>query len=404
MNLLKSDMPIKPLVFIISLVLIFPVYSISKNNKQLTNEAFSHSAVHLTNLYTQVSQIPDRLPYTINKKGKLVTINAKHWTSGFFPGSLWYLYEYSGKEEMKHAALEMTERLREQQHLTTNHDVGFMIFCSFGNALRLTGDKDFEKVIVTAARSLSTRFNEKLGVIKSWDNNRWQFPVIIDNMMNLELLTQATKISGDSSFYKIAVSHADTTMKYHFRDDASTYHVVSYDTINGGFVERGTYQGAFDESAWARGQAWGLYGYVMMYRETRKQAYLEQAIKIANYIADHKNLPEDKVPYWDFNAPDIPNAFRDASAGAVMASALVELSTFTDKKLSAKFYSLGKQMVKSLASPAYMAKKGENGDFILKHSVAFMAKNREVDAPLNYADYYFLEALMRIRKIEDRKR
>lgn len=397
-------MIIRLLSLFIILNLIVPAYPCNRDCMQLTEEALSQSAYQLSNLYNQISLIPDRLPYTINEKGKLVTINAKNWTSGFFPGSLWYLYEYSGKEEMKKAALEMTERIREQEHMTTNHDIGFMIFCSFGNALRLTGNKEFEKVIVTAARSLSTRFSKQLGVIKSWDNDNWQYPVIIDNMMNLELLTQATKISGDSVFYHIAVSHADTTMKYHFRADGSSYHLVSYDTINGGYVERKTYQGLHDESAWARGQAWGLYGYVMMYRETKKQAYLDQAIKIANYIADHKNLPEDKIPYWDFNVPDIPNALRDASAGAVMASALVELSTFTNNKLSAKFYSLGKQMVNALASPAYMAKKGENGYFILKHSVAFMAKNREVDVPLNYADYYFLEALTRIRKIEAKKR
>ncbi len=373
------------------------------NLTQLTDEVLSLSEYQLINLYNQVRLTPERLPYTINKKGELVTVSPKNWTSGFFPGSLWYLYEYSGKKETKEAAIEMTERIREQQYMTYNHDVGFMINCSFGNALRLTGNKDFERVIVTAANSLSTRFNKKLGVIKSWDNNNWQYPVIIDNMMNLELLTQATKISGDSSFFKIAVSHADTTMKYHFRKDGSSFHLVSYDTINGGYIERVTHQGAYDESSWSRGQAWGLYGYVMMYRETKKQEYLEQAIKIANFISNHKNLPKDKIPFWDFDAPDIPNALRDASAGAIIASALIELSTFTFHNLSEKYLSLGEQMLRSLSSPAYLAQKDKNGYFILNHSIAFMAKKREVDAPLNYADYYFLEALLRIRKIKAEK-
>ena len=374
-----------------------------KEIMQLTEETLSFSTHQLLELYKKMDKIPNRLPKTVDKQGKLITSNGAWWTSGFFPGSLWYLYEFSGKREIQKAALEMTERIREQQFLVNDHDIGFIIFCSFGNALRLTGNKEFESVILNGAKSLSTRFDENTGVIKSWNNKKWQYPVIIDNMMNLEILTQATKISGDSSFYKIAVSHADTTLKYHFREDGSSYHLVSYDTINGGFIERVTHQGAYNESSWARGQAWGLYGYIMMYRETKKKVYLEQAIKIADFIAGHKNLPTDKIPYWDFNAPNIPNALRDASAGAIMASAFIELSTFTDKILSEKYYALGKQMVRSLASPAYLAKKDENGHFILKHSVGFMAKNSEVDVPLTYADYYFIEAMMRIRKIETEK-
>jgi uncharacterized protein YyaL (SSP411 family) len=251
---------------------------------------------------------------------------------------------------------------------------------------------------VNAAKSLSTRFSTVTGTIKSWDKQKWKYPVIIDNMMNLELLTQATKLTGDSSFYKIALSHADTTMKYHFRPDGSSYHVVNYNTSNGGFEERVTHQGYADESSWARGQGWGLYGYTMMYRETGKKEYLEHAIKIANFIASHPNLPKDKIPYWDFDAPNIPNELRDASAGAVIASALVELSTFTDRKLSKKYRTLAEQMIRTLASSAYLAEPGQNGNFILKHSVGFMAKNSEVDVPLTYADYYFVEALLRNKK------
>ena len=136
-----------------------------------------------------------------------------------------------------------------------------------------------------------------------------------------------------------------------------------------------------------------------MYRETGIQKYLEHAIKIANFIASHPNLPKDKIPYWDFNAPNIPNELRDASAGAVIASALVELSTFTDRMLSKKYRTLAEQMIRSLASPAYRAELGQNGNFILKHSVGFMAKDSEVDAPLTYADYYFVEAMMRYRNL-----
>ncbi|MDO9633720.1 MAG: glycoside hydrolase family 88 protein [Paludibacter sp.] len=391
----------KSILILLMFGLIYQAYANKGNILQTIDETMALSTHQLMGLYKQMAEIPDRLPRTINANGKLVTSNAAWWTSGFFPGSLWYLYEYTGNEDIRKAALTMTERIRKQQFAANDHDIGFIIFCSFGNALRLTGNEEFESVVINGAKSLSTRFRDNIGVIKSWNNKKWQYPVIIDNMMNLEILTQATKISGDSSFCKIAISHADKTMKYHFRDDASSYHVVSYDTINGGAVERVTHQGANDESAWARGQAWGLYGYVMMYRETGKKAYLDHAISIADYIAGHKNLPEDKIPYWDFNAPDLPNSLRDASAGAIMASAFVELSTFTDKKLSKKYYSLGKQMVRSLASPAYLANKGENGHFVLKHSVGHMGRNSEVDVPLTYADYYFLEAMIRIKRIEN---
>jgi len=374
----------------------------SISNKKI-QQTLDISVEQSMRLYNSVKDKPGLLPRTINKNGELITSNDRWWTSGFFPGTLWYLYEYSKNKELEKAAIDITNRVIKQQYTTNNHDVGFMIYCSFGNALRITGNKANVPVIINAAKSLSTRFNPVTGCIKSWNNKKWQYPVIIDNMMNLELLTNATKISGDSSFYKIAVSHATTTIHNHFRSDGSSYHVVSYDTIKGGYVDRATSQGAHDESAWARGQAWGLYGYVMMYRETNKEEYLQHAIKIANYIIDHKHLPEDKIPYWDFDAPDIPNALRDASAGAIMASAFLELSTFLDKKAGKPYFSIGQAQLKSLMSPTYLAKPGENGNFILKHSVGFMAGNNEVDVPLTYADYYFIEALLRYQKITQKK-
>lgn len=369
---------------------------ISKNKIQKT---LNFSVEQSMRLYTNVKDLPGKLPRTINEKGELVTSNDSWWTSGFFPGTLWYLNEYSEDKNLKNAAIEMTNRVIQQQYTTNNHDVGFMIYCSYGNGLRITGNKAYVPVILNAAKSLSTRFNPATGCIRSWDNKKWQYAVIIDNMMNLELLTNATRISGDSSFYKIAVSHANTTINNHFRPDGSSYHVVSYDTIKGGYVARQTFQGSHDESAWARGQAWGLYGYVMMYRETKKEEYLQHALKIANYIIHHKHLPEDKIPYWDFDAPDIPNTLRDASAGAVMASAFLELSTFLDKTSGKAYFETGQTQLASLMSPAYLAKPGENGNFILKHCVGFMAKGNEVDVPLTYADYYFIEALLRYRKI-----
>lgn len=388
-------------VLLISILIVSCLNMIAGNHISNTKikETLNFSVEQSMRLYSSVKGLPGQLPRTINKSGELVTSNDRWWTSGFFPGTLWYLYEYSGNEDLAKAAKEVTNRVIRQQYTTNNHDVGFMIYCSFGNGLRITGNKEYLPVILNAAKSLSTRFNPATGCIRSWDNKKWQYAVIIDNMMNLELLTNATKISGDSSFYRIAVSHANTTIANHFRPDGSSYHVVSYDTIKGGHVERGTFQGAHDESAWARGQAWGLYGYVMMYRETGKDAYLQHAIKIADYIMNHKNLPADKIPYWDFDAPEIPNALRDASAGAVMASAFLELSTFLDKTYGKAYFEMGQAQLASLMSPAYLAKPGENGNFILKHSVGFMAKNNEVDVPLTYADYYFVEALLKYQKI-----
>ena len=345
---------------------------------------------------------PDRLPQTINEKGELVTCNSAWWVSGFFPGVLWYLYENNPTEELKDWAVNYTLRVEDQKYTTDNHDVGFMIFCSFGNAYRITGNEDYKEVIHTASNSLITRFNPTVGCIRSWDeapwSKQWQYPVIIDNMMNLEMLEWTSKTFNDSIYSYVAKTHANTTLKHHFRDDYSSYHVISYDTISGGVEKKNTSQGFSHESAWARGQSWGLYGYTMMYRETGNKAYLEQAINIADFLVNHPNLPEDKIPYWDFDAPNIPDAKRDASAGAIICSALIELSDYASAKKSKKYLDVAKTQIRSLSSAPYRASLGENANFILKHSVGHMPANGEVDVPLTYADYYYVEALMRMKK------
>ena len=345
---------------------------------------------------------PDRLPQTINEKGELVTCNSAWWVSGFFPGVLWYLYENNPTEELKGWAVNYTLRVEDQKYTTDNHDVGFMIFCSFGNAYRITGNEDYKEVIHTASNSLITRFNPTVGCIRSWDeapwSKQWQYPVIIDNMMNLEMLEWTSKTFNDSIYSYVAKTHANTTLKHHFRDDYSSYHVISYDTISGGVEKKNTSQGFSHESAWARGQSWGLYGYTMMYRETGNKAYLEQAINIADFLVNHPNLPEDKIPYWDFDAPNIPDAKRDASAGAIICSALIELSDYASAKKSKKYLDVAKTQIRSLSSAPYRASLGENANFILKHSVGHMPANGEVDVPLTYADYYYVEALMRMKK------
>ncbi len=342
------------------------------------------------------------IPRTI-KNDKIHYVPIDDWTSGFFAGTMWYMYDLTGDEKWKTLGVKYTEYLDSAKYLTWHHDVGFMINCSYGNALRVTGDTAYKSVMMEAARSLATRYRPVPGVIQSWDEDRgwqgkrgWMCPVIIDNMMNLELFFEATRISGDSSFYKMAVSHADVTMAHHFRDDYSSYHVVDYDKIKGGVRSRETAQGYAHESAWARGQAWALYGYTVCYRETRDERYLKMAENIYNYLFNHPNMPADLVPYWDFDAPAIPNEPRDASAAAIIASALYELSTYKQNG----FKETADKIVASLASPAYLAIVGTNHNFLLMHSVGSIPHGHEIDVPLNYADYYFLEALVRKQNIE----
>jgi unsaturated chondroitin disaccharide hydrolase len=351
-----------------------------------------------------VNQLSEQLNYLVTHtkddklvprsfvEGKYNMVKPSDWTSGFVAGNYWFMYELTGDENWKKTAVENTVKLDGIQYMTNTHDIGFMVYCSYGNAYRVTKDEAYKKVILQAAASLSTRFNPKVGCIRSWSFGRWQFPVIIDNMMNLEMLFWASKISGDPKYREIAIQHANTTLKNHFRDNMSSYHLVDYDTITGKPVKKQTYQGLNDESSWARGQAWGLYGFTVSYRETGDKKYLEAAKKIAKYIA--QNLPEDKVPYWDFNAPVTPQTERDCSAASITASALYILSSLTDDSNSkTEFITLANQIMNSLSSPAYLNNYGEGGGFLLKHYVGGKLLKLEVDACVNYADYYYLEAL-----------
>ena len=343
---------------------------------------------------------PNTLPRSFDNTGKFITSGSNWWCSGFMPGTLWYLYEYTKDQALLAYARDFTMRIEKEKFNTGTHDLGFMLYCSFGNGFRLTGDSDYRDIMLTGAESLSTRFKPAVGCIQSWGATaRWQFPVIIDNMMNLEFLFWASRASGNPKFKDICLSHADVTIKNHFRPDYSSFHVVSYDTITGIPAVKNTHQGFSDESAWARGQVWGFYGYVVMFRETKNQKYLEQAKHIANFLLHHPNLPADKIPYWDFNAPDIPNELRDASAGAIMASALIELSGYVDATLAKEYLTVAETQLRTLSSPDYFAEKGANGNFIIQHCVGHLPGKSEVDVPLTYADYYYVEALMRYRAI-----
>lgn len=343
-------------------------------------------------------------PRTVLPDGSTWYVDVDDWCSGFFPGSLWYLGELTGDSDWNKRAAAYTETLDTVQYLTWHHDVGFMIGSSYLNGYRLAGHEQYVPVVVNAARSLATRFRPGAGVIQSWNVDKgwqsergWACPVIIDNMMNLEILFEATRFTGDSTYYNVAVSHANTTLANHFRADNSCYHVVDYDPETGDVRKRQTAQGYADESSWARGQAWALYGYTMCYRYTGDKRYLDHALKVCDMIFSDPSMPDDLVPYWDYDAHGIPDEPRDASAAACTASALYELSTYLP---DGGYKDLADKVMTSLASPAYRAPIGTNGHFLLMHSVGSIPHGHEIDVPINYADYYFLEALLRKRRLE----
>ena len=352
------------------------------------------SCVQLAQAAIEFDSLPG-FPRSLMPKFKCV--DAKDWTSGFFPGSLWLAYELTGDENLHAQACKYTDRMEGIQYYKGTHDLGFMVFCSFGNRQRIDGDAHAAEAIVEASKSLSSRFDPQVGLIRSWDFGEWNYPVIIDNMMNLELLLRAAELSGDDSLRAIAVSHADKTMIHHFRPDFSSWHLVSYDPVTGEPHLKQTHQGYSDDSAWSRGQAWGLYGYTMMYRMTGDERYLGHARGIAQFLLHHKNMTADGVPYWDYDTPEIPSTPRDASAAAVMASALVELSGMVEGDEAEEYFAFAEKQVRTLASPEYTAAEGDNGCFILKHSTGAYPFASEVDVPLAYPDYYYVEALVRLK-------
>jgi unsaturated chondroitin disaccharide hydrolase len=388
------------------LLLIYPILVIlscspNEDRGYLSKDFLNKELAFCAEQYKLMAQTcPDSLFPKTFIDNNLVTSNSESWCSGFFPGGLVYLYEYTGDRYFNDQVLNRFKYLEKEKLNSRDHDIGFKIYCSFGNMLRVTDDlSKYKPIIIEAANTLLTRYNPELGVIRSWNNwkEEWQYAVIIDNMMNLELLLAATTLSGDSTYFNVAISHADRTEENHFRKDNSSYHVLSYDTLSGKPHLKQTHQGFSDESSWARGQAWGLYAYTFMHKLTGYERYLDRAVKIAEFILNHPNLPHDLIPYWDYDAKTIPNAPRDASAAAITASALVTLSELT-KVNNDKYLKAANTIVRTLSSPEYKAILGENGNFILKKSVGSFPNDSEVDVPLSYADYYYIETLMKLKR------
>ncbi len=340
-----------------------------------------------------------RMPRSFDSKGdSLITSNTKWWCSGFYPGSLWYIYEYTKDDKVKTAAENSLIILEPEKHYTGNHDLGFMMYCSFGNAYRISGNQHYKPIIDTAAFSLTTRYRPSIKSIQSWNKNQYfNCPVIIDNMMNLELLMWVAQTNNNKMLEDVALNHANSTLKNHFRADNSSFHVLDYDLETGEVIGKKTWQGHHDSSAWARGQAWGLYGFTMMYRFTKIPDYLQKAKDIARFMLDHPNMPADYIPYWDYNEPSIPNTYRDASTASILASALLELGTFCNQQEKMRYAEVARVIIKKLSTPEYLSKPGTNGGFLLKHGVGGIPQKSEIDVPLTYADYYFLEAMIRYK-------
>ena len=367
-------------------------------------EIFAKSAAHYkaidaaaTPLMGGGRGLARRFPHGFNRKTRRLDMRSVGWwTSGHFAGSLWYLYEATGDEFFRDRATAWTEILEVNKTVDTNHDVGFIVMCSFGNARRLLETDRYDAILAETAVSLSRRFNGSLGLIRSWGkkDDAKDFLVIPDNMMNLELLEAVAGMGKGERFDQIARSHADVTMKHHFRADGGCYHVLNYNQGDGRVQEIRRGQGASCETAWARGQAWAMYGYTMMYRFTKKPEYLAFAQKVSDFAINHPNMPADGVPFWDFGAP---GEERDSSAGAIMASALLELSQFVGGEKGAAYRAFAVKALLSLASPAYFSEGDEIGHFLLKHGVGHKPGKSEIDTPLDYGDYYFLEALLRFK-------
>lgn len=393
---------------------------VSCEEQKLIEKGFARAAEQYQLMYE--STPPGMYPRTVNNSGETRFIGAEplksgaNWTNGFYPGILWMLYAHTGDLAWKVKAEKVTRALEVQKDQIYHHDIGFIIMSSFGKAYEYSSSEYYRNIIIHSAESQLTRFSEITGTTRSWD--KWtsrggtyttEYPVIIDNLMNLDLLFKAYELTGDDKFLKPALSHADKTMANHIREDGSAYHLVAYDPETGEVDARKTSQGFSDSSAWSRGQAWAIYGFTMCYRFTRNPDYLATAMKAADFFINHKNLPEDFIPYWDFNIGEFsdyewaydPARFdeepRDASAAAATASALLELKDYVDDPVKSREYrDAAVKMLKSLATPEYMAEKGQNNYFLLKHSVASVPHDSSIDKPEAYADYYFLEALLKL--------
>ena len=372
--------------------------------QRIVRKSFAR-AERQTALLDSLLTSPDLFPASWNTDGTIKTNSARGWISGFFPANIWFLYEYTRDPKWLDMARRRTAPLDTLRRYTKTHDLGFMVGCPCAAAYRLTGEEAYRQLLIDASDALLTRFSPAVGLIRSWDNKNGDpnpYRVIIDNMMNLEMLFTVSKLTGDKRYYDIAVCHADNTLKNHFRPDNSCFHIVCYDAETGRVTGQRGGQGYSAASAWSRGQSWALYGFTMCYRETGDPRYLDRAVKCAEYFINHPRLPEDLVPYWDYDAPVIPDEPRDAAAAAITASALLELAKYAPGK-EKSYYGTARKILTSLASDRYLIPAGKKCGFLIDHSVGSKPSGSQVDVPIIYGDYYFLEALLRLKNYKTQK-
>ena len=382
-------------LLIVFAAMVSPIFGLAQSKPIAVDSVMEQIQRHLINQLHRLK--PEGLyPRTVTPENELVLRGSSDWTSGFLPGMLWYMFEYTGSTFWKKQAERWTAGLEFEKFNTNTHDVGFILFSSYGHGFRLTNRPHYKRVLLQGAKSLATRYDPEVGCTRSWEHGPWRFPVIIDNLMNLELLFWAARASDEQQYLHIARQHVITTMKNHYRPNGSAYHVVDYDPRSGRVLSRTNAQGYADESSWARGQSWGLYGFVMAYRETREKIFLTHAEKIASLFISR--LPENYIPYWDFDAPNIPFEFQDASAASIAASALLELSQLSPVNGS-RYFECAERMLQTLCSPGFFAEVGSNNNFLLKRNVGSMPSKKELGVPEIFSDYYLLEALMRYRLI-----
>jgi unsaturated chondroitin disaccharide hydrolase len=367
---------------------LFSILSLSAMSKDELDCQLNYCATKVSSTLNEMKgrRNYDSVPWHIIRgktKWDLQKVNAENWTSGFWAGLLWYDYEATGNKKIKQEAENYTQALAKiLERPVYDHDLGFLLFCANGNAYQLTGEKKYKDIIIRGADSLATLFNPRVGTLLSWPREikprNWPHNTIMDNMINLEILFRAAQLSGKKYFYDIAVSHADVTMKNQFRKDYTSYHVAVYDTIDGHFIKGVTHQGYADNTMWARGQSWAIYGFTMVYAETKNPKYLDFVQHVADvYI---KKLPEDMIPYWDFDDPQIPNAPKDASAACVAASALIRLSTFLPNRKGAYYLDTAKRILRILSTNKYQSRNINSA--MLLHSTGNLPTGSEIDASI----------------------
>jgi len=347
--------------------------------------------------HTDTSKFP-----TEAKGDKWVLIPPYEWTSGFYPGALWYMYEYARAtnppeaEAWRARAQRWTAGLKQEQFNRGTHDLGFMMFDSFGNGYRITKNAEYQKVLLQSAKSLAARYRPVTRMIRSQGNmeDMDRYTVIIDNMMNLELLMWASENGGGTELRQIAISHADRALKEFFRPDGSTYHVVELNPNTGDVQRKYTAQGMADESCWSRGQTWAIYGFGYMYEVTKDQRYLDAAVKAAEYYLAH--LPADNVPPSDFNSGLDGLEFKDSSAACVASSALFRLSRLVpDAARKDKYSQAAVAALRAVTEPPYFSEGDDKAGMILYSARNFHASpnHRLTNTSLIWSDYYLLEAI-----------